>query len=93
MTRAGLVAPDLPRQSITVNGMRRTFVVERLRWPAADGSGAMSAAELCRIVGGGHTWPGGAQYLPARIVGPAVEGLVATGIVLDFVTRPGGPDS
>ena len=32
----------------------------------------------------------GAQYLPSRIVGPTVQGLDATGVLLDFVTRSGG---
>jgi len=27
------------------------------------------------ITGGGHTWPGGAQYLPARFIGPASRNL------------------
>ncbi|MEK7552874.1 MAG: PHB depolymerase family esterase [Patescibacteria group bacterium] len=31
---------------------------------------AGSAVEFCSITGGGHTWPAGSQYLPARIVGP-----------------------
>ncbi len=59
--------------------------VERLTWPGPDGPAAPPAATLYRIVGGGHTWPGGAQYLPARIVGPVATGLDATGIMLDFV--------
>jgi polyhydroxybutyrate depolymerase len=37
---------------------------------------------LYRIEGGGHTWPGGAQYLPARIIGPVASELDATGIML-----------
>lgn len=37
---------------------------------------------LYRIDGGGHTWPGGAQYLPSRIIGPVASDLDATGILL-----------
>jgi len=37
---------------------------------------------LYRIEGGGHTWPGGAQYLPARFIGPVARTLDATGIML-----------
>jgi len=40
---------------------------------------------LYRVEGGGHTWPGGPQYLPPRVVGPVARGLDATGIVLDSV--------
>ena len=28
---------------------------------------------LYRIEGGGHTWPGGAQYLPGGVIGPTAE--------------------
>jgi polyhydroxybutyrate depolymerase len=37
---------------------------------------------LYRIEGGGHTWPGGAQYLPSRIIGPVARTLDATGVLL-----------
>jgi polyhydroxybutyrate depolymerase len=43
--------------------------------------------ERYRIEGGGHTWPGGPQYAPARLVGPVAPGLDATGILLDRFTR------
>jgi polyhydroxybutyrate depolymerase len=54
--------------------------VERLRW-AAPGR---PAVELYRIIGGGHGWPGGPQYVPARLIGRIDGRLDATGIVLDF---------
>ena len=60
--------------------------VERLSWAAPGGSGPR--AEIYRIVGGGHTWPGAAQYLPARFVGRVAAQLDATGILLDFATGP-----
>jgi polyhydroxybutyrate depolymerase len=62
--------------------------VERLSWAGRDGAGP--TAELYRIVGGGHTWPGGAQYLPARFVGRVAAQLDATEILLDFAARPSG---
>jgi len=37
---------------------------------------------LYRIEGGGHTWPGGVQYLPERRIGPASRTLDATGTIL-----------
>jgi polyhydroxybutyrate depolymerase len=40
---------------------------------------------LYRIEGGGHGWPGGPQYVPARIIGPIPRHLDATGILLDMV--------
>jgi polyhydroxybutyrate depolymerase len=42
---------------------------------------------LHRIEGGGHTWPGGGQYLPARIIGPVARALDATGIILEVFSR------
>lgn len=42
---------------------------------------------LYRIEGGGHTWPGGPQYLPAELVGPVARHLDATGIILDAAAR------
>ena len=78
---------------VPVTGAPGEFAVERLSWPAPHGSASAPSAELYRIIGGGHTWPGGAQYLPSRIVGPAVQGLDATGILLDFVRRSVGSAS
>jgi polyhydroxybutyrate depolymerase len=37
---------------------------------------------LYRIDGGGHTWPGGAPYLPERFIGPVARSLDASGTLL-----------
>ncbi|MDQ2826739.1 MAG: hypothetical protein M3Y04_07255, partial [Actinomycetota bacterium] len=50
-----------------------------LRWR----SPGRPPVSLYRVEGGGHTWPGGAQYLPRRLIGPVATGLDATGILLD----------
>jgi polyhydroxybutyrate depolymerase len=42
------------------------------------------AVTLYRIDGGGHGWPGGPQFLPARGAGPVVRHLDATGILLEM---------
>ena len=52
--------------------------VTRLAWHAAG-----PPVVLYRIEGGGHTWPGGAQYLPERLIGLATQTLDATGILLE----------
>jgi polyhydroxybutyrate depolymerase len=36
------------------------------------------------IQGGGHTWPGGPQYLPKLIVGNASQNLNATRTIWEF---------
>jgi polyhydroxybutyrate depolymerase len=64
--------------------------VTRLTWSAAG----CPPVVLYRIEGGGHGWPGGPQYVPARLVGPIPRRLDATGILLDMVTAvPDSPPS
>ena len=42
---------------------------------------------LYRIDGGGHGWPGGPQFMPARAIGPVAKHLDATGLLLDMAER------
>jgi polyhydroxybutyrate depolymerase len=39
------------------------------------------------IDGGGHTWPGGTQYLPASIVGKTTRNLDASQTLWAFVSQ------
>ncbi len=39
---------------------------------------------LYRVNGGGHTWPGGKQYLPVRVVGPVNRDISATSEIWRF---------
>ncbi|MGI9390404.1 MAG: alpha/beta hydrolase family esterase [Boseongicola sp.] len=39
---------------------------------------------LYRVNGGGHTWPGGQQYLPVRVVGPVNRDISATREIWKF---------
>jgi polyhydroxybutyrate depolymerase len=55
--------------------------VTRLTWSAPGGPPVV----LYRIEGGGHGWPGGPQYLPARVIGPVPRRLDATGLLLDLM--------
>jgi polyhydroxybutyrate depolymerase len=43
-----------------------------------------SAVTLVALAGGGHTWPGGAQYLPKAIVGAVCPELDASRVIWDF---------
>ncbi|MGH9075086.1 MAG: alpha/beta hydrolase family esterase [Acidimicrobiales bacterium] len=54
--------------------------VTRMDWSVESGPPVV----LYRIEGGGHTWPGGPQYLPVDAIGPVARGLDATGILLDM---------
>lgn len=40
--------------------------------------------ELYRIEGGGHTIPGGTQYLPKRIIGPVCHDIDGTRVIWEF---------
>ena len=42
---------------------------------------------LIRIDGGGHTWPGGAQYLPKLIVGNVCKDFKATEVIWEFFKK------
>lgn len=59
--------------------------VTRLTWSAPG----CRPVVLYRIEGGGPGWPGGPQYLSARIVGPIPRRLDASGILLDMVRADG----
>jgi len=39
---------------------------------------------LYTIDGGGHTWPGGIQYLPAKIIGKTSRDIDATEVIWSF---------
>lgn len=39
---------------------------------------------LLKVIGGGHTWPGGKQYLKPRIVGMVCRDINASEIIIDF---------
>jgi poly(3-hydroxybutyrate) depolymerase len=55
--------------------------VTRLTWSAPG----CPPVTLYRIDRGGHGWPGGPQYLPARVIGPIPRHLDATDVLLDMV--------
>jgi polyhydroxybutyrate depolymerase len=56
------------------------LAVTRLSWTAPGGVPVV----LHRIEGGGHTWPGGPQYLPTALIGPTAARLDASAILLDY---------
>jgi len=39
---------------------------------------------LVKVIGGGHTWPSGAQYLPPNVVGVVSTEINASEMILDF---------
>jgi polyhydroxybutyrate depolymerase len=64
-----------------------TIPVQRMTWTGTDVSSA--PVVMYRMDGGGHGWPGGKQYLPAKLIGRIPQHFDATGIVLDFARDAG----
>jgi polyhydroxybutyrate depolymerase len=62
------------------------LTVTRKTW-AAPGC---RSVELYQVNRGGHGWPGGPQFMPARIIGPIPRHLDATGILVDMARRESG---
>jgi polyhydroxybutyrate depolymerase len=46
---------------------------------------------LIRLEGGGHTWPGGLQYLPERLIGGVCRDFDATELIWTFFRRHSKP--
>jgi polyhydroxybutyrate depolymerase len=75
------------------NGIGGDPVAERLASAPGDPPGTRLTwsapgcppVVLYRIEGGGHGWPGGPQFLPARVTGPVPRHLDATGILLKMI--------
>jgi polyhydroxybutyrate depolymerase len=50
------------------------------------GPTAQSDVQFWRVAGGGHTWPGGVQYLPVGIIGPTSATFDATAAIWRFLS-------
>ena len=55
--------------------------VQVTTWPAGPGGAEVVAVT---VVDGGHTWPGGLQYKPVRVIGPVAGDLNASDAVVAF---------
>ena len=60
--------------------MRPTTLADRYCGPPGQ---PCPPVVVYRLEGGGHGWPGGPRYLPARVVGLIPRHLDATGILLN----------
>lgn len=74
------------------NGCNATYADTPLPDAASDGTratrrvwmGCSAALERIRVEGGGHTWPGGNQYLEASVVGRVARDFRASDEILRF---------
>jgi polyhydroxybutyrate depolymerase len=80
ITETGSIARPLIEELPSVPG---DLLVTRKAW-ARPGC---HPATLYRIDGGGHGWPGGRQFMPARVIGPVARHLDATGLLLDMAEQ------
>jgi polyhydroxybutyrate depolymerase len=88
-----LSAPQASALWRAVDGCRAAPVVGVPR-PGSDGTSVTvtrtvgcrdaTAVELWTVTGGGHTWPGGPQYLPVPLVGRASDAFDASAAIWDF---------
>ncbi|MGQ0569083.1 MAG: hypothetical protein ACT4P5_06055 [Armatimonadota bacterium] len=51
--------------------------------PCAEGTEVI----LYAVEGGGHTWPGGWQYLPERVVGRTSRDIDANQVIWSFLKK------
>jgi len=56
--------------------------VKRHRWKVG-----VAEVVLYEVEGGGHAWPGGAQYLPERFIGRTSRQLDASRELVEFLLR------
>ena len=59
----------------------------RVHWQRWRGGTGGTEVWLYALEGGGHTWPGGSQYLPRLVVGRVCRDLDATFAIWDFFSR------
>ena len=59
----------------------------RVRLEAFTGCPARAAVTLVAVEHGGHTWPGGYQYLPERFIGKTTKDIDANSVIWDFFRK------
>jgi polyhydroxybutyrate depolymerase len=67
--------PATPRETALPDTAHDGTTIVRRSYAPCGGRGAVVAF---KVAGGGHTWPGGTQYLPKRFVGIASRNLDAS---------------
>lgn len=56
-------------------------------WPAGPGGADVT---LVTVIAGGHTWPGGLQYLPPRVIGLTAGDVAASDLIVAFLAGRSG---
>lgn len=77
-------SPDGVREQLPDSAPGDGCTVERTTYgEGREGSEVI----LYKVLGGGHTMPGGAQYLPERLIGKVCRDVVGVDIIADFFAR------
>ncbi len=74
------------RAPLPVSGAPAGSSTERCGGTRTVYSGGRDGSDvvLVRLEGGGHTWPGGAQYLPQMLIGRVCHDFDATAVIWEF---------
>lgn len=76
----GCTTSATPRTLPDADPKDKTRVVFEERRDCKNGT----RVALYRVEGGGHTWPGGRQYLPQRVVGRVSQDIDASSVIFQF---------
>jgi polyhydroxybutyrate depolymerase len=89
-----LSVPETFRAWLQINHIDTALHQEPYATPSYDGTWAWTASAkgfdgtdviLYTVYGGGHAWPGGAQYLPTQYIGKTSNNMDGTKIVWQFL--------
>jgi polyhydroxybutyrate depolymerase len=73
-----------PREPVTTQLPRKPSDPTTTTVQTSSGCKNGSLVALYTVNGGGHTWPGGALYLPVRLIGPVTRTFDASQTIWDF---------
>lgn len=59
----------------------------RVEMKQYTGCADQTEVTLVKVIGGGHTWPGGAQYLKPKLIGRVSKDINASAMIIDFFLK------
>ncbi|WP_299403823.1 PHB depolymerase family esterase [Acaryochloris sp. IP29b_bin.148] len=59
----------------------------RVEMEQYTGCADQTEVTLVKVIGGGHSWPGGAQYLSPRLIGRVSKDINASAMIVDFFLK------
>ena len=83
--QANRCQPEAILEDLVPPGPSDRTEVRQATWRPADDEGAEVVAVT--VEGGGHTWPGGRQYQPERVIGVMARAVQASDLIAAFFSR------